>query len=386
MFSDGVNGDAVLERRDNGSALLKNLAVFKVGTFTDASGKKATWTGDHLTAMVANFNALKTSAFKNVPWRTNHPTGRRDVNEVVGYYADARTDGTTLYADVELTEPDAVDKWERGTYRERSIELGAYKDPTTDKVFWPVLTGTAFVDRGAVSFAAEDSDQTAIYYMESQDMAEEKKVDADASAKADADAAANADTDVKTDAKDDKSGTDDDSKAKDESKDLAGAHGAHGAPETPTFQFQGKDITQAQFEQFMAGAVATETRLAALEATRNAELLAGRHAFIDQLIENDQMFSSQRDDAVALVDGFTGEQYNAWSKLQASAPKIGLFQDHVEVDVEVTSAQQASEFADRKSTLEQTIQFMSAGQMSQEAIEKSDPYKELQALKAEGEK
>jgi hypothetical protein len=127
--------------------IVRDLPVFKARKVKDSLGRESTWTIEDLDAMVANFNLLKDSnLFPNVPVRANHG---RDVNDVGGWYVALRRDGDTLLADIEFTEPDMAEKYRRGTYRNRSIEIGAYE--TNDgEIYFPTVMGLAFCDIPAV--------------------------------------------------------------------------------------------------------------------------------------------------------------------------------------------------------------------------------------------
>lgn len=141
----------VLHRQaENGNNVLENLRIFKVGTFTDMFGFEHTWDDVHLEQMVQHYKLLRDGGYlPNVPLRAGHTMSVRDV---VGYFEDVYRDPDDdqfLSATVEFTEPDAWEKWERGTWRSRSIEIGMYE--TNDgRSFWPVVMGLAFVDIPAV--------------------------------------------------------------------------------------------------------------------------------------------------------------------------------------------------------------------------------------------
>lgn len=146
MFASNV----VHRVADNGNNLLENLRIFKTGTFTDMFGFERTWDDLHLAQMVQHYGLLRDGGYlPDVPIRADHSMSIRDV---VGYFQDIYLDpedGQFLSATVEFTEPDAWDKWNRGTWRSRSIEIGMYE--TNDgRAFWPVVMGLAFVDIPAV--------------------------------------------------------------------------------------------------------------------------------------------------------------------------------------------------------------------------------------------
>jgi hypothetical protein len=139
----------------SGSSIIKNVPVFREGKFKDSAGEPHTWEVGHLQQMVTNFRQLRdTGVLPNVPVRNQHK-GLFGGGEVVGYVHDLRVEGTDsrgnalLVADMEITEPDALEKINRGTWRARSSEVGVYE--TNDEVMhWPVFMGVAWVDIPAV--------------------------------------------------------------------------------------------------------------------------------------------------------------------------------------------------------------------------------------------
>lgn len=141
----------VAERTNaNGNHVLVGLRVFRVGTFTDMFGFEHTWDDTHLDLMVLHFGLLRDSGiFPDVPVRADHGSS---VRNVVGYYESLYRDpedNQFLSADIEFTEPDAYEKWQRRTWRSRSIEIGMY-ETNDSRSYWPVVMGLAFVDIPAV--------------------------------------------------------------------------------------------------------------------------------------------------------------------------------------------------------------------------------------------
>jgi hypothetical protein len=133
-----------------GGAILEGMRIFKKGTFKDSLGIEQTWEDAHLQQMIFHFTLLRDGGvFPNVPVRVDHSFSARNV---VGYFQDvylAEDDPSFLAANIEITEPDAYEKWERGTYRSRSLEVGFYE--TNDGAqYFPVIMGLAFVDIPAV--------------------------------------------------------------------------------------------------------------------------------------------------------------------------------------------------------------------------------------------
>lgn len=135
---------------ERGNHVVEGLRVFRTGTFTDMFGMEHTWDDAHLSLMVLHFALLKDSGiFPDVPVREDHSMS---VAKVVGYYEKLYLDPSDpqfLCADIEFTEPDAYGKWQRRTWRARSIEIGMYE--TNDhRSYFPTVLGLAFVDIPAV--------------------------------------------------------------------------------------------------------------------------------------------------------------------------------------------------------------------------------------------
>lgn len=149
---------ATLEPTANGTHILRGIRIFRTGSFKDSRGIRRTWTSQHLDLMVANFYHLSAQGIlAHVPIRADHTVS---VKDVVGYFRDVYRDPTDqrfLAADIEFTEAAAADKWNRGTFRSRSAEIGQYEDNDGNPYF-PTVLGLAFVDIGAVEglYGADD--------------------------------------------------------------------------------------------------------------------------------------------------------------------------------------------------------------------------------------
>ena len=150
--------DLKVETTESGAQIIRAMSVFRTGTFKDSWGDPHTWESEHLEQMVFNYSMLKNrNILPNVPVRDGHPGLFGSGGEVVGYIADLYTingaayeDGyTRLVADLEITEPDAYGKIERGTWRGRSAEIGFY-ETNDETMYWPVFMGLAWVDIPAV--------------------------------------------------------------------------------------------------------------------------------------------------------------------------------------------------------------------------------------------
>lgn len=160
-----------MTRNPNGSASILNYPVFKAGTFRDSAGDQQTWTTDELARMVQNFAALKAQdIFPNVPVRSDHSGS---VDKVIGYFDAVRVspDGMFLLADFTVTEPGAINKIARGTYRSRSLEVGLYESNDGD-MYYPVVFGVAFVDIPAVEGLHTKNAEVSYFSMTSTDIKE----------------------------------------------------------------------------------------------------------------------------------------------------------------------------------------------------------------------
>jgi hypothetical protein len=148
--TERFSSSVMVTERTNGTALLEGVRIFKMGTFKDSLGIERTWEEPHLQQMEFHYKLLKeANILPNVPIRADHSIS---VLNVVGYFADvyrAADDPMFLAASVEFTEPEAYEKWKRGSWRSRSLEVGWYE--TNDGAqYWPVILGLAFVDLPAV--------------------------------------------------------------------------------------------------------------------------------------------------------------------------------------------------------------------------------------------
>ena len=145
----------------NGNLILEGVAVFRSGTFRDSMGFQHQWEPEHMTQMVDNYTILSSRGIiTSVPIRSDH-VGFLDssLKSVVGYHTGIRTEErinsvsgemcTYLLADMEIIDPDAIQKIESGLWRNLSSEIGTYLT-NAEAEYWPVYMGVAFVDFPAV--------------------------------------------------------------------------------------------------------------------------------------------------------------------------------------------------------------------------------------------
>lgn len=143
--------------KNTGILTVTDMPVFRTGTFRDSWGEQSTWESIHMHQMVSHFELLKNSgALPDVPVREGHFTG---IKGLIGHHTSLRVekmkskvdgkDYDYLLATYEITEPEAQGKIERGTWRNRSSEIGQY-NTNDEAAYWPVYMGFAYVDIPAV--------------------------------------------------------------------------------------------------------------------------------------------------------------------------------------------------------------------------------------------
>lgn len=143
---------------------VRNMPVFRSGTFRDSYGIQHTWDDIHMDHMVQNFELLRSrSLLEHLPVRKGHPgfltTPAQATDEIIGYHSALRTARMTnpadgkeynyLFADYDIIDPEAAEKVDRGQWRNMSAEVGHWF--TNDEAeYWPVYSGVAYCDFSAV--------------------------------------------------------------------------------------------------------------------------------------------------------------------------------------------------------------------------------------------
>ena len=362
-------------RADDGSATLTDLKVFRSGTFRDSMGEQRTWTAEHLAQIVSNFEMLRDAGtFVDVPVRRDH---NRSVDNVVGYLRDLHTDGAYLYGTIEFTEPDAADKWERGTFRARSLEVGAYRD-NDESTFFPVAMGLAFVDVGAVEglhSAAGDESPAAI------DDTEETKVDKEQFEQACAYAQWVTDAEYaqwEIDASYAQAVADLDytvaaayAQGLEEGRRTAAAEHAQGDKAPMVFSLFGEQTNDVN---------ETQRHITALEGAVAEHAKSARTDFVDGLVADHRIAAPQRDQLLELALGLDEEQYATFTKTYEgapAAPTFARFDGVTNPDGDVTDKE------DEISVLEDQVAMHRRMGMTDDKIAELDSAKRLKALRGE---
>jgi uncharacterized coiled-coil protein SlyX len=320
-FASTVGVDRhVVETTDRGTSVVKSLEIFKAGSFKDSLGELNTWTVEQLAMMASNFDLLRRiDSLPNVPVRTDHSWSVRDL---VGYIVDLRVEGERLVADVEFTEPDAFSKFERGTFRSRSLEVGAYE--TNDGVtYWPVVLGLAFVDLPAVEGLHR--------------------------------------------------------------KPPTKENSVPDQP-TFTFRIRGVETTdfaaaQTHIDALEADNTAKDERLSTLEAFAAEQTKSARLGFVSSLVAERKILATQAEAMNGLVGLMSDEQFDAFKAVYAAAPVASILASHGD-GVSNPSGDQTDPHAAEIASLEETIAMHRRAGMPEDSIQTTNSFRRLAALKA----
>jgi hypothetical protein len=150
--------------------VVPDMPVFRSGTFRDSWGEQHTWTEGDIEKLVTNYTQLTSSGIMpHIPVRDGHRSLLGTSGTVVGWHTELKVEEREspidktkykyLLATYEITEPDAAGKIKRGTWRNRSAEIGVYRT-NAETTFDPAYMGVAYVDLPAVEglegFSLED--------------------------------------------------------------------------------------------------------------------------------------------------------------------------------------------------------------------------------------
>lgn len=288
----GAQGHTFTANQD-GTGTIHSLEIFRAGTFRDSWGDQATWTDAHLQQMVFHFDMLRGNGiFPDVPFRSDHSFS---IEKVIGYFDALRAVGDKLVADINVTEPTAAEKFIRGTYRSRSLEVGMYVT-NNEEAYYPVVMGCAFVDIPAVEGLHSRDGKSIRSFSFSSPSQEVPKVT----------------TPVVT--------------------DVPAAPPAP-APQAHVFRIGPDNETDfAKVQVYITGLEAEVTTLragaAAAEDFAKGVREAEREAFVKSLATEGKIVAPQVEGLVALCKGFSPEQFEAYKATYAAAPKLPLLENH----------------------------------------------------------
>lgn len=402
-FRTALDNGLKVDKREDGSGIIRGIPIFRAGTFKDSMGDPHTWETEHLQQMVFHFNMLRErEVLPNIPVRDQHRSLFGSGGRVVGYLEGVRVEGEDskgnplLVADMDITEPDDFGRIERGTWRSRSAEVGFY-ETNDDVMYWPVLMGVAWVDLPAVEgLFGKKSDDTDGEYTPIHDHDEEGAV---SHAKKEANkggagtATPPADNDGKEGQHSAPPATDKEGEGGEGNEEGAGegtgeqagdGSGDHSTPPAPS---AGSTVTNqhssgAQVHEFTLNGQTKTTDFAAvqahienLESVLDESRTQARKDFVSSLAESNCIAATQvesmQEHAVSLSD----EQYEAFKKMYEDAPEIPLFSQH---------GQQTSTDPDNQGseveTLRERVTMHKRSGMSEDKVKATESYRRLMEL------
>ena len=363
---------------DNGNKHIESFPVFRTGTFKDSMGESRTWGREHLAQMVSNFKNLRDSEIlENIPVRDGHPglfgggAPGSGPGRVVGYVTDLRVgdsnaDGETLLvADFEFTEPDAVEKFQRGTFRARSSEIGMY-ETNDEALHWPVFLGFAFVDIGAVEKLFGKS-WTSNHFTLSEDNAMGTKPKGDD------------DTIDLTNETDDAAG-----ETADVTDDVDTSHDTHTHSSGNSAGDVGGNFTFRIGGEPTTDFAAVQQHVDHLESIQREMVDSARNDFVTQLAEDGVIAATKVDDMQEFVRTMSTDQYNKFTEMYKDAPPNALFAHHAGVTNEdgTEGTNESASESDEMEILEQRVEYARKSGLDEESLKKLDSYQRLQELKA----
>lgn len=371
---------------DNGNWQIEGLRIFKTGTFKDSWGTQRTWESEHLQQMVFHYNMLKERGiFSNVPVRADHSSS---VNNIVGYFTDLRAEDIFLVADLEITEPGAYEKWERGTYRSRSLEVGAYES-NDEAVYWPTVMGVAFVDIPAVEglHSKTKTEKLANFSLVMQDKdkenpvadtqtvsttTEEKVTEATTAPAPSKPVTPPAPATPPTPSPTPTTGAEGEPREENEEEENTTTEGEPAASHSrgaSQFRVNGQPVSDF---------AAVQRHIESLESFATETTKAARTNFVNNLATSNRIAATQIDSLTALALTMSDEQFKAFTGAYESAPASGLLGLHGQQS-QATPATDA--VASEIQTLEETVAMHKRAGMPEDALVKTGSYLRLQALK-----
>lgn len=339
-----------IEMQSDGTGIIKDVPVFKAGTFRDSWGDQHTWTAEHLQQMCDNFDLLKARLiFPDVPVRQDHTSS---IERVIGYFESVRTDGSFLYADLHVTEPTALDKLARGTYRSRSLEVGMFV-ANDESAYWPTVFGVAYVDIPAVEgLHGKPNSKTSYFSM----------------APTEGDSPMSG-TPTPTDLAPAKPNADHNHSI------TPPAPAPVATPPAPaaTFRINGGEVND--FAKVQA-------HIDTLEQFAKDTQDAGRKDFVNGLSRDKKIVATQVEAMTKFALGLSAEQYAEWAKTYEGAPATPLLAKHGATGDGSIPAGETDPAEDRKSILQETIAMHRRSGMSEDKIKTTSAFTELATLNA----
>lgn len=359
-------------------ALYEKVPVFRSGTFRDSWGEQHTWTPDDMHAMVSNFESMRQTTVPNVPVRDQHRSLFGGGGEVVGWHTGLSAEerqsphdqGTYTYllADYEITEPDAAAKIERGTWRNRSAEVGRYTTNAEAEI-WPAYMGFAYVDLPAVeglNHSKPEDRKMFVFMAERGTLVTQPTPQPTPDPQAPAPTPQPTPTPAPTGPPDPQP-TPAEPPVVPQSAPAAPVQ-PHGAP-VQAFTINGQQVSDP---------IAVQRAITAYETAQRETRDANRKGFVQSLAAQNKITAPQITDTEAFALSLDDTQYGNWVKTWGLAPASSLLQPHGAEPTGATHAPATQEPSDLDTALEIVKQHQRANQ-TVDFIKKTSSYKKLEA-------
>lgn len=373
--------------KDTGNTIVEGLKIFKAGSFADSMGFRRTWEKEHLAQMIFHHNLLKENGiFQHVPWREDHSFS---MAKVIGYLENPRVEDIFLLGDLRITEEWALAKWESGTYRARSLEVGAYE--TNDEAFyWPTIMGVAFVDIGAVEglHSQNKSPKDKAFASFSLTMQDEGETSVSGENKDNQGGTPPADPNAggqgggTTPPADPNAGGNGGGTTPPADPNAGGGAGGTTPPADPNAQ-HGRQVPGAHAFRVNGATTqdysAVQAHIDTLEGFRKETGEAHRKDFVSSLASQNKIMATQVDSLTEVALGLTDEAFAKFKESYGAAPGAPLFSNHGQ---QGGGSPTPNAQDDEREVLEARVKMHRQAGMSQENIEKTESFKKLQALQA----
>lgn len=384
----GTSPFASFRKNANGTGVIEGIKIFRSGTFKDSMGYQRTWEVEHLEQMIFHFGMLRDrDIFPNVPVRDGHPGIFGSGGEVIGYLANLTREDEFLLSDLEITEPDAFAKWERGTFRARSLEVGMYES-NDESAYWPVVMGLAFVDIPAVeglysrySNPARRPERSKFHFSQTvvdtdkeMTVAGEQTTTQPGTEAPQTPAAPAAPSNPQQAPADGGTATPPAAPAVPEAVPSA-QHGNGTSNSTTTSSFRVNGQTVADY-------AAVQAHIDTLETFRRDTMQTARREFVSGLARDNKIGAPQIESLTAHALGLSDAQWDAFRVAYDVAPQVPLFGQHANGGGGTPSPSATDAVADEIDILEQRLAMHKRAGMTQDNIEKLDSFKRLATLKA----
>jgi hypothetical protein len=390
-FRTAIDGYGI-DKRNDGGGVLRGIPIFRAGTFKDSMGEQHTWEVEHLTRMVFHFDMLRDRGIlPNVPVRDQHRSLFGGGGTVVGYIEALRVEGedaqgnALLVADLDITEPDAFGKIERGTWRSRSSEIGYY-ETNEEAMYWPVMMGLAWVDLPAVEglFSNQQSSDnqtsfTPIHDQEGGPVGDAKKHNQGGSGETPPAEDQNQGGEPGGQGNPDPSAgnpegqgqgapspDDESSEPGDEAKPEGNGGGEHSAPpaQMASFTINGQPTTDF---------AAVQRHITNLESVLSEHGKQARRDFVTGLAQSNKIAATQVDQMTAHALTLDESQFEAFTKMYTDAPESPLFANHGQGGA-------PDEESSRVADLRERVAWHRRSGQPEDKVKATESYKELMTL------